>query len=217
MKIRYLLSGPRSDTGFQGKIVEYIKKDIKSRNKFIWIASSFGNYEKNDKRFNNVLKWFSDIGIVFKNTQVIDNRIEKSIAQKEILEADVIMLSGGDTRTQIKSIKEYDLKGYLQKTDAIIFGVSAGSINMAKKVVLTKDESEELYETIIYEGIGLTNINIEPHFSLDNKEHNKDLLETSKKYNVIALPDYSSIRIEDNKETYINDCYKIEKETINKI
>lgn len=217
MKIRYLLSGPGSDTGFQGKIVEYIKNDIKSKNNFVWIAASFDNYEKNDKRYNNVIKWFSDIGIIFENTKLIDNRIEKDIAQEEILGADVVFLSGGDTRSQIKSIEEYNLKEYLQKTDAIIVGVSAGSINMAKKVVLTKDETEELYETIIYEGIGLTNINIEPHFSLENEKHNKDLLETSKKHNIVALPNESSIRIEDDKKIYINDCYKIEKENINKI
>lgn len=46
---------------------------------------------------------------------------------------------------------------------------------------------------------------------------NEDLLETSKKYNIIALPNESSVRIENDKKTYINDCYKIEKGSIIKI
>lgn len=217
MSIRYLLSGPDKNKGFQGKIVEYIKEDVKKTHKFVWIAASFDNHAINDSRYNNVIKWFEDIGIVFDTKVCIDDRIIADTMSQNIFDADVIFLSGGDPLSQMKYINEYKLKDAMQKTNAIIFGLSAGSINMADKVVFTKNESEELYETAKYDGIGVTSINIEPHFSLEKEEHNKDLLETSMEYTIIALPNESAIRIENNNYTYINDCYKIENGTIRNI
>ena len=77
-------------------------------------------------------------------------------------------------------------------------------------VVLAKDESDNIPSTVCYEGIGLTNVNIEPHFDFINIEHNRDIFEASSHGKIVCLPNPSFIRIEDNKEQYYGSYYVIE-------
>lgn len=75
---------------------------------------------------------------------------------------------------------------------------------MAEFVYNSPEEKEES-EPIYFEGLGLSNINIEPHFILDTTEFNemqlyqrKHLLEESNKRPIYALCDGSHI-LETNK------------------
>lgn len=75
-------------------------------------------------------------------------------------------------------------------------GLSAGAINCAKRVVLAKDESDNIPELSIYSGLGLVDINIEPHLDLTREKHLQEILEAAKHTEIIGLYDNSFIRVD---------------------
>lgn len=93
----------------------------------------------------------------------------------------MIWLSGGPTLTQIRHIKEYRLIEPLRERDGVTIGMSAGSINMARQVVVAKDLDDGIARLSQYEGIGLVDFNIEPHFASVTEERMPDIWEAAKK------------------------------------
>lgn len=205
MKIEYLLSGFDKNVGFTGEVVSLFQQDIKDNSTITFIASSFDNYEKTDKHYNNLIKFFKDININFKNVYLIDNRITKDTAQKYILESDVVFLMGGDPEKEMISIKEYDLVDILRERCGLTIGVSAGSMNMASYVCYLDEEKG--MDILEYDGIGLTNLYIYPHLDLTNIDYIKEIFDVSKKKDLILLPDNSFIRIENGKEKFYGEHY----------
>ena len=64
---------------------------------------------------------------------------------------------------------------------------------MAKRVVLAKDMSDDIPELSIYEGIGLTNINIEPHLGDASFEHMEEIRQAARYVPIYGLYDESFI------------------------
>lgn len=100
---------------------------------------------------------------------------------------------------QIAYLKKYDLISVLKNREGLTIGMSAGSINMAKRVVLAKDINDNIPELVIYDGIGLVNINKALHFNSASEEHIKDIYEASQFTTNFGLYDNAFIKIVDNK------------------
>lgn len=116
---------------------------------------------------------------------------------------------GGDTYLQNNSLDEYELKPLI-KEKSFIIGVSAGSLNQTKRVIY-----QDYNDIKDYEGLGFTNISIYPHLDFLNIDYLKEIFKISKITKLVALPNSSFIRIENNKEMFIGDYYEIENEKIN--
>ena len=87
--------------GFNEQIAEIFRQKISKRKKFAFVASEFEKiHEKTDRYFHYFLKMFEEADIHFEEAYVVDGRMSASEAQKGVIEADVIWLSGGDTPTQ---------------------------------------------------------------------------------------------------------------------
>ena len=207
MKINYLLSGIDKELGFTSKQTEYLKQDIKDNSVITFIASTFSNVEKTDKYLNIMTNWFKNIDITFKEVYLINDLVTPLQAQEYIDKSDIVFIMGGDTLLQIKNINNYDIISNLKNREGITIGISAGSINMADYVVLARDLDDNIPNHSFYKGIGLVNINIEPHFDLNNLKHNPDIIEISKDNKIICLPDDSFIRIENDNIEIIGDYY----------
>ncbi|WP_058302375.1 Type 1 glutamine amidotransferase-like domain-containing protein [Gorillibacterium timonense] len=209
MKVSLLTSG--FPNGFTDDFVKCVKEYYLMTGSFVFIASDFSGYSKTDHYSDVILKMFRDKGIVFDEVHVIDDRISKEKAVQDIEEADVIWISGGNTLEQIKYLKQYNLLPALQSRDCIIIGMSAGSINMAKKVVLAKDIDDNIPELSIYDGIGLVDINIEPHLDSASKKHiEEDIYEASQVATIYGLYDNSFVKIVDDKMDIFGDYFKYE-------
>ena len=107
------------------------------------------------------------IGISFSNYLVLDNRT-KDRASDFVRNADIIFLSGGDTFSEMTFFKEINLSELLNDYDGIIIGQSAGSINLAKSVFNSPENGDDS-EPVYFDGLGLSDINIEPHFVLETE------------------------------------------------
>ena len=211
--INYLLSGIDKEKGFSNLQAKYFKQDIKNTNVITFIASIFSDIEKSNKYLNIMLNWFENINITFKEAYLINDLVTQEQAKEYINKSDVVFIMGGDTLKQIKNINKYNIIPNLQKRNGITIGISAGSINMASNVAIARDIDDNIPEHSFYKGIGLVDINIEPHFDLNNTFHNKDIIDISKTNKIICLPDESFIRIE-NKIDIIGDYYIFENNSI---
>ncbi len=107
-------------------------------------------------------------------------------------------------------LKEYNLIPVLKNREGLTIGMSAGSINMAKRVVLAKDINDNVPELAIYDGIGLVDINIEPHLDSASEEHMKDVYEASQFTTIYGLYDNAFIKIVDDKMDIYGIYFKYE-------
>jgi dipeptidase E len=181
------------------------KKYSKVNKRFVYIASSFDNPMKTDGFFAYILDLFKKIKVVFDEIRVIDYRIPKTDAERIILGADVIWLSGGDTLKQIEYFNEYNLREILHKYDGVIIGMSAGSINMADEVILPKDVEDNIPALSVYKGLGLVTINIEPHLDFNRKEHIEEIKEASRLTAIYGIYDDSFILVAGEKIAIFGD------------
>lgn len=188
-------------------IVDQIKQLMDRNNAILYIASSPDDSEKVDSYASLIFEGFNLSNITFSEYLILDNRNKQNV-NEYIRKANVIFLSGGDTYVQNEFFKQLHLKELLKDFDGIIIGQSAGSINMAKHVYNSPEEMEKS-EPIYFEGLDLSNINIEPHFVFDTTGFNemqiyqrKHLLKESKRRPIYALCDGTHI-LETNESIMI--------------
>lgn len=199
--------------------ITLIKKYLKGNVSILFIASTPNDFEKVDMYSSLLFESLKLSGIIFDEYNVLDSRtIERT--GEFIDKADFIFLSGGNTFLQSEFFEKIKLKELLKNYDGIIVGQSAGSINMAKNVFNSPEQGENS-EPIYLEGLGLTEINIEPHWKTDTskfdeyeKYQREYILEESKKRDIYALCDGSYITIIDNEINMYGKIYKIKNGSI---
>lgn len=212
MKVSFLTSG--FPDGFTDDFIKCIKEYYVNDGSMVFVASDFTSHSRTDKHVKIFLDMFKNNNIIFNEFHVVDDRLSQKESFQYIEKADIIWLSGGDTLKQIKYLKDYNLISCLQNRDGITIGMSAGSINMSKRVVLAKDVEDNIPELSIYEGIGLVDINIEPHLDSSSENHLNEILEASQYSTIYGLNDNSFIKIVNNNIDIYGD-YSIFKKITN--
>lgn len=198
MKV-YLLSGGDKIKGiFSEEQKKMLKIDLKGKHNLVSIGAK-KEYEKNDIYFYGNGETisikdtfsFSDLDTF----DLIDGRTSQDEGIKLLQNADIIYLQGGDPFVQLKYIKDngYDL--FLKSYRGIVLGVSAGTMNLGKIAFYSKDD--DYPETFFYNALGLTNLTIDPHFDINDKDRVDDVIKNSMEHKVIGLPDYSVIVIDE--------------------
>lgn len=91
--------------------------------------------------------------------------------------------------------------------------MSAGSINMAKTAVCTLTCEHDKLE--IYEGLGLVEFSVEPHFDKDNITD--ELLVLSEEYPLYGICDDSAIISTEGSTSYIGHIFFIDNRHITRV
>ena len=177
--INYLFSHIDLEKVFTKKQSEYLKKDIKKNS----IITFLVNDEEHVKK---ILTCFKKIDIIFKEYYILD-KVDEEIINK----SDIIYLSGGIPKEKMNKLKAF--KDILKNYNGIIIGTSAGSMNQATQVTYLDED-----KLISYEGLGLTNILIYPHFNINDESLVKEVSEVSKHQKIYCLPNESFIKIEND-------------------
>lgn len=140
---------------------------------------------------------------------------------------DAIFLGGGHVPTQNAFFHRLALKEKLQGFSGILVGISAGSMNCAGTVYaqpeLPGEAVDPAYERFI-PGLGLTDINILPHYQMV-KDSVKDGLHLFRDITMkdsggklfVAIPDGSYVEIEGGHATVYGEAWKITPDQIQKI
>ncbi len=188
------------------KFIDELQKYLTKGDNFLFVASNPDAFEVNDSYGTITFNSFNLSGFSFNNLHILDSR-NKSQAENLVKEASIVFLAGGDTMREIQFFEEINLSKLLKKYSPIIIGQSAGAINLAEEVYCSPEAEEEIDNKRYFPGLGLSKINIEPHFK--NSPHfakfnilEKILLEDSKKKPFIAITDGSYI-VDNGKEQMI--------------
>lgn len=200
--IKYLFSNINKVNGFSELQSKYLSKDLRNCNNILFVPSDYDN-EKYTIYKDKIISWFDNIGISFKENHLVS-------LDDELNDYDVIFLMGGNPIKQIEIINKINLKNLINKAKVVI-GVSAGAINLSNEAIYYNDYSEKIE---IYDGIGLTDINVYPHFDINNKEFLEEVKMVSKIKALIALPNESFIKLDDEQIEFCGDCYKVANDNI---
>lgn len=200
--IKYLFSNIDKVNGFSELQSKYLSKDLRNCNNILFVPGDYDN-EKYTIYKDKIISWFDNIGISFKENHLVS-------LDDELNDYDVIFLMGGNPIKQIEIINKINLKNLINKAKVVI-GVSAGAINLSNEAIYYNDYSEKIE---IYDGIGLTDINVYPHFDINNKEFLEEVKMVSKIKALIALPNESFIKLDDEQIEFCGDCYKVANDNI---
>lgn len=203
--IKYLFSNIDKVNGFSELQSKYLSKDLRNCNNILFVPGDYDN-EKYTIYKDKIISWFDNIGISFKENHLVS-------LDDELNDYDVIFLMGGNPIKQIEIINKINLRNIINKAKVVI-GVSAGAINLSNEAIYYNDYSEKIE---IYNGISLTDINVYPHFDINNKEFLEEVKMVSKIKSLIALPNESFIKLDDEQIEFCGDCYKVTNDNIIKI
>ena len=206
-----MLSGPNKRLGFSVEVKKVLNRELKNCKSLVAIGAKELS-EKNYKYFNGgedslgVKGMFKQLDININEYHLIDIKSSKEEMINYIKYSDIIYLMGGDPFVQLKLLNTIDYKKLFK--DKIIIGVSAGSMNLAKHAYYSKDDNYPI--THLYDGLGMVDITIDPHFDINYEEQVSEAKKSSKKHKIIGLPNESGIIIKDNKIEYIGKYYIVE-------
>ena len=203
--IKYLFSNIDKVNGFNEQQIKYLCKDLKTCKNILFIP---GDYDKEKYIIykDKIINWLKSIEVSFSECYLTG-------LDDELKSYDVIFLMGGNPINQIEIINKINLKNIINKAKVVI-GVSAGAINLSKEAIYFNDYSKKVE---MYDGIGLTDINVYPHFDITNKDFVEEVKMVSRLKSLIALPNNSFIKIDDKQIEFIGDSFKVDKENIIKI
>lgn len=154
---------------------------------------------------------FAEHNMAFERHEVIDGRTEASMARRLVAEASCVFLMGGHPGLQRELLREKGLENAIRHSSANVLGVSAGAINMAKRSLDTKESP------VPYEGLGLADITVKPHFQPENLEMIDTLTQISYTLPIYAMEDDSAILVADDRIAYVGQVYRIDRGRIQSV
>lgn len=185
--------------------------------KVLIICADPEDYKKNDDVCACLEKSLPMSGLSISSIDKCDGRNPNAVVALESF--DILILAGGHVPTQNRFMKQLRLRERLSDYHGIVVAWSAGSMNCADSVYAGPEFEGEaidpLYERWIT-GLGLTDINIFPHFQslrneyLDGLRLIEDITYAdSVGHEFLALNDGSYVLINNGKATLYGEAYKI--------
>ena len=189
---------------FTDEIAEVLTKELVVCDSLIFVSAWPDDYQRNDEDSDGMHEMFAERNTPFKNHYVIDNRTKITEAKRLVQEASCIFLMGGHATKQMQLMHEKGIFDEIRRSNAVILGVSAGSMNMGNHTV-------DFYESLTsYEGLGFADITIKAHYSVEDSLLQK-LKQLSMTLPVCAMTDESAIFITKESIIQIGQIYQIIK------
>ena len=188
---------------FSGEITKRLRAELIERRSIVFITACPLDYEQNDDDCDGMYQMFAEHGLSFEKHCVIDKRTEPEMAKELVQNADCIFLMGGGAcEDQLNLISEKGCYEALIDCHAAILGVSAGSMNMARKTV-------DFFESIeAFDGLGLTNITVSCHHDPEDTWLYEQTLRMSEDRTVYAMEDMSAFFIKRGRIDVVGTIYK---------
>ena len=190
---------------FSEEITNRFREELKERKSIVFITACPLDYEQNDDDCDGMHEMFVEQGLAFEKHTVIDKRTDPSVAKELVENADAIFLMGGGVcEEQLGLIREKGCFEALVNGRAAVFGVSAGSMNMARNTVDFFESMEP------FDGLGLTNITVSCHHDPEDTWRYEQTLRMSEDRVVYAMTDLSAFFIQNGKIDTVGTIYRVE-------
>lgn len=198
-------------------LLDNLKSIWKQNASVLIICADPYDYDKNDSVCACLRESFPMSGLSISHIDKCDGRNPNAIDNLDGI--DVLVLAGGHVPTQNKFMEQLHLRERLHSYQGIVVAWSAGSMNCANIVYagpeLEGEAIDPSYERWIT-GLGLTNINIFPHFQslkddyLDGLRLIEDItFADSIGHEIIVLNDGSYIMVDGEHTTLFGEAYMI--------
>ena len=146
--------------------VDELKKALATPIRCAMVSSFPDDKEITDRMAWELRECFEWAGMAFDHFEVIDRRTEQ-YAPRIIRSANFVILCGGHVPTENAFFTELGLKDLMRGFDGVAMGISAGSMNCASDVYSPPELEGEAKDPAYRrrcKGLGLTDINLLPHF-----------------------------------------------------
>lgn len=188
--IRYYCSGFDINNAFIHGLGDMFKKELKDTNSIVYIPGGCDKIEKvKTKYVPTFTEYFKNIGIEFKNVNIITPELSQEKAKEMIKHASFIMLMGGCPFKQKDMCEKLNIIDDLKTFDGVMLGFSAGAMFMSKYIIITPC-SEEYPDFHIEKGLNFDGISIYPHNNTSSKIYPNTLIvgdETYQKDDLIRV------------------------------
>jgi peptidase E len=181
---------------FPREVAKRLSEELTNRDSLVFVSAWPADYARNDSDSDGMHSMFEGCNMPFVRHYVIDNRMEASQAKRLINESSCVFLMGGHPGLQFQLIRDKGLDAAICDTAAAVLGVSAGAINMAKRSLDTKESP------VPYDGLGLADITVKPHFKPENQQVLSTLLQISMELPIYAIEDDSAIFVTGDRISY---------------
>ncbi len=202
-----------------------LKENIPPMSYGVLVAASPDEFENNDNMCRNMIEAYGMSGIEIEDIKICDRRNCGQLADM-LKKAGFVILSGGHVPTQNKFFSEINLKELIKDFKGTIIGISAGTMNSADVVYSAPEQEGEATECEFKRyitGLGLTDINVLPHFQAikDNILDGMKMADIAKEdsYNrpIVALNDGSYIVIDGEEVTLYGDAFYLKNGELEQI
>ena len=189
---------------FSKEITDRLREELTKRQSIVFITACPLDYAQNDDDCDGMHEMFVEQGLGFEKHCVIDERTEPEAAKELVENADCIFLMGGGVcEEQLDLIRRKGCYDALIDCHAAIFGVSAGSMNMARKTVDFFESPEA------FDGLGLTNITVSCHHDPEDTWRYEQTLRMSEDRTVYAMEDMSAFFIKEGRIDVVGTIYRV--------
>lgn len=200
------------------QFVDRMRAALPERPRCLFVCSNPDSAYLTDKYAGDMDEAFADADMAFASLTVLDSRNDTHAAEL-IAQSDLLILAGGHVPTQNEYFEKIGLKALLRGYQGVLMGVSAGSMNAAEWVYAQPEMEGESISPDFKRwlpGLGLTNINILPHYQqikdwyLDGKRLFEDITFADSYGHVFyALVDGSYVYIAEGNEQICGKAYVI--------
>lgn len=145
--------------------IDLLRAALPPRPRALFVCADPDDHADTDAFARDIGAAIIEAGIPISHSAVLDSR-SAADAQLLIWESDLIVLSGGHVPTQNRFFRSAGLGKLLKNYQGVILGISAGSMNCARRVYAQPEAPGESRPDFrrFYPGLGLSEINILPHY-----------------------------------------------------
>lgn len=213
----FMLSGLSKNMKFPDGLKGILQKELKGLKNMVGIASTPEQFEINDMFFfgnekvNSIISMFEGVNPEFCKYDLIDSRTSEDDAVELLNKADLLYLMPGDPYKQLEFLNLHTkIKSSVQNFKKVIVGVSAGTMNMAKKAYYLADE--DYPNSQFYDALGITDITVVPHFI--PQDRTIEMIRDSFFHDIYGLPETSMITIINGEIKFTGESYHYDKGNI---
>ena len=197
--------------------IDNLKASLPPKSRALYICSDPNNHADTDGYGRDICTAVIEAGIPLSHWTILDSRNEAD-AQLLIWQSDLIILAGGHVPTQNLFFQKIKLAKLLKNYQGTILGISAGSMNCARRAYAQPEEPGESRPDFrrFYPGLGLSEINILPHYQqvkdrlLDGKRLFEDVTYVdSIGESFLSLVDGSYVLEKNGETTLYGEAYAI--------
>ena len=206
-------------------LVDRLKSIWPDKARVLILCADPTDHGKNDSLQNCLGEALPMSGLPLSAIGVCDDRNPE--AAEELVRWDVLILSGGHVPTQNRFFWEVRLRKRLAEFHGILVAWSAGSMNSAEMVYAGPELEGEALDPNFQRwlpGLGITKVNIFPHFQslreekLDGLRLIEDItFDDSVGHPLLALNDGSYLFVDDGRTTVYGAAYRIMDRKITEI